>query len=1511
MALPDLTGQNIENTYQRVIQTDGTNFYDGTGSLVNFGGVVFPYTGSAIISGSLIVTGSTDIQYLTASGIPYPTAIGGEGEAIVVDQDGNLIFAYPKAITERVKNVSGGPLPKGTPVHATGSGTQGNIVGVVAADASDPLLMPATFVLNEALADEAEGEALVVGYIQGVNTTGFDSGEVVYVGVGGGFTNIKPTGSNLIQNLGIVLKGNSNNGSGVVYGSGRSNDVPNLPPGYAWIGNENWVATAVPTSSFNEDPFPYTGSAAISGSLEVTGDVTIYGTASVNVLITNYESSSIIYSSGSTKFGDSLDDTHIFTGSVSVTNSLDVVGSISASTAIFNSNLWGSDDLPVLRVTGTAIILTPYDSVVLGSNTNGGGNSARGSNVIVGKNAMSNYSYGNGTSYRNVAIGISAMNSGNGAYNVAIGRNAMQSGNKNNTVGIGNSTFEKGGGTAGVAVGGTAGRFTTGNYNVLLGYSAGYGVSGTSTFSNTISIGYQSGYSLTTGANNIIIGTQAGYNTSGSNNILLGYQAGYNLTGSNQLIIANNSSSALVTGDFANNTFDVSGSISSTDTVTAVTGSFSHLKGNSPITVQDPVTFQSDITGSQIQLGTATFITPTSQKIIIKSADGSINNNAIVSIGNLTNPAARTIAIGYVNSATYYDRVAIGPRNVGGGHQSVVIGDSAASNNTQAGIIAIGQNANRFNTGRDSVAVGKSALYNDGPLGSAYTVAIGTSAGSGQNGTYNTLIGTSAGGSLSGEFNSVLGHRSGYNVTGDYNITLGADSGYNASGSKNVILGYQAGYNLTGSNQLIIANNSSSALVTGDFANNTFDVSGSVSSTDTVTAVTGSFSHLKGNSPITVQDPVTFQHAQGLDVLGNATIHSINEVELQTISKNFNYTSSLNVAEITASVNGAIIDYRLTNLNSGSRVGTFMYAHDGAELSYNDLTIPGGGIGGQPILSASLVNDLVKIDIENAAGFNFTGYAKKFNRLANAIPVADPNLTYVLNEYPSQNVVGAYSIRQLDQFYTGSAMRVRRASDNSELDIEYDVNGYLDTLAIEAHCGGSVGHVTIWYDQSGNNRHLTQSTAANQPKIYDGTSIYEVNGQPCLRTQDAASSPVLGGAIGVDYTGGISVYSIINAAGYGQNSVLLNPLSNGWDFRHGHSGVNPGFRVNNKTAAIPNPRNDIYQILQSGFYDNSTNTIYTFLKQQYGGNFSPIQTGSATGVSLSNTINSELQITTRAEYQELIIMNDYEISNREGIFTNINNYYNIYDTGLLVEYSGSAVAYSVRLLDSTYTGSALRIREDGTNTETDIGFDSNGDLDTASIASHCGSNNGLVVTWYDQSGNGNDATQATTTNQPKIYDGTTGVETENGKPIINLVSGNSCTLLLNTTISSSTTHIFGVAELDKTDNKVMIGTTAGGGKYIAANNNSNPAGVGSSLYINGASSSISTRDQLSDQFQNQTSFNSIQDLSTADQTRIGMLNGGGDSYKMFNMQEIIFYTTDQSSNRNGIEDNINSYFNIY
>ena len=91
-------------------------------------------------------------------------------------------------------------------------------------------------------------------------------------------------------------------------------------------------------------------------------------------------------------------------------------------------------------------------------------------------------------------------------------------------------------------------------------------------------------------------------------------------------------------------------------------------------------------------------------------------------------------------------------------------------------------------------------------------------------------------------------------------------------------------------------------------------------------------------------------------------------------------------------------------------------------------------------------------------------------------------------------------------------------------------------------------------------------------------------------------------------------------------------------------------------------------------------------------------------------------------------------------------------------YTGAEAAFSVRLLRTAYTGDCLRVRRSSDNTEQDIGFDSNGDLDTSALVTFVGSgNNGFVKTWYDQSGNGYDATQTTAGKQPKIYDSTTGL----------------------------------------------------------------------------------------------------------------------------------------------------------
>lgn len=77
-----------------------------------------------------------------------------------------------------------------------------------------------------------------------------------------------------------------------------------------------------------------------------------------------------------------------------------------------------------------------------------------------------------------------------------------------------------------------------------------------------------------------------------------------------------------------------------------------------------------------------------------------------------------------------------------------------------------------------------------------------------------------------------------------------------------------------------------------------------------------------------------------------------------------------------------------------------------------------------------------------------------------------------------------------------------------------------------------------------------------------------------------------------------------------------------------------------------------------------------------------------------------------------------------------------------------AAAYGMRRLLTSYTGNLLRLRRSNDNAESDFSFASSGNLDTAAIATWLGANSGYVVTWYDQSGNSNNATQSTAASQP-------------------------------------------------------------------------------------------------------------------------------------------------------------------
>jgi len=199
---------------------------------------------------------------------------------------------------------------------------------------------------------------------------------------------------------------------------------------------------------------------------------------------------------------------------------------------------------------------------------------------------------------------------------------------------------------------------------------------------------------------------------------------------------------------------------------------------------------------------------------------------------------------------------------------------------------------------------------------------------------------------------------------------------------------------------------------------------------------------------------------------------------------------------------------------------------------------------------------------------------------------------------------------------------------------------------------------------------------------------------------------------------------------------------------------------------------------------------------------------------------------------------------------------------------------------------------------------------------------GFVSTWYDQSGNANDATQATTTAQPKIvdagslvtggldFDGTDDSLFVSGNPVITAsFAGTYSTFSVQDAPLGVTGYLFGNASeangssiLSRSANTYSV-TNANAGNFdeIARLSGEN---LLSSVYnnnsvemkVNGAGTTVDS-----------TPYDFA--AGTSD-FRIGSRNPDNVFYAG-KLNEIIVYNTDQSANRAAIETNINDHYNIY
>ena len=260
--------------------------------------------------------------------------------------------------------------------------------------------------------------------------------------------------------------------------------------------------------------------------------------------------------------------------------------------------------------------------------------------------------------------------------------------------------------------------------------------------------------------------------------------------------------------------------------------------------------------------------------------------------------------------------------------------------------------------------------------------------------------------------------------------------------------------------------------------------------------------------------------------------------------------------------------------------------------------------------------------------------------------------------------------------------------------------------------------------------------------------------------------------------------------------------------------------------------------------------------------------------------------------------------------------------GLLDLYPNASAAYSLRKLRANYEGDAIEVRRSvGTPVNQNIGFNSDGELDTAALLAFVGSGDGFVVTWYDQSGGGNDATQVEGNRQPKIV--SSGViELENGKPCavfdgVNdyLESQNGFNEPIASFVSvyknyqNDNNRPFGVRDSLGSSNKNTFSITSSNvlvfdGAFLAAS-----IAATISQKITYAQKSTTNARSYINGVENNNSSISLN--NTIGLFNIGNAHGALGLEFNGSFQMGIFYPTDQSANRVGIETNINDYYSVY
>lgn len=370
-------------------------------------------------------------------------------------------------------------------------------------------------------------------------------------------------------------------------------------------------------------------------------------------------------------------------------------------------------------------------------------------------------------------------------------------------------------------------------------------------------------------------------------------------------------------------------------------------------------------------------------------------------------------------------------------------------------------------------------------------------------------------------------------------------------------------------------------------------------------------------------------------------------------------------------------DVLLSNITATSTV----FANLNVSTNINSNTSSSSFLLGNATVS-KLLNSTV------SANSNITSDVKLSYNLSSSLTgtgttAADVTVTtpasLLLDLYP--NAAAAYSLRKLRAAYTGSAIRVRRSSDNTEQDIGF-VNDNLDASSLTTFCGAGNGFVTIWYDQSGNAQNATMTTQANQPQIVSSGTIITHNNKYALQydgTNDSLNATISGmqntTALCVFYVYSTNLaaaadtntaalwvngtFSSTNLRAHFSSTGLLTGEYMIFDCRKSSYGVERiGSSTYRRSANSIVTENTFYLTTGTSFQQNNNLISLDLLTQG-------VTTSENLTPNLYNTDNNLIigfsgSVYANEKISEFIVYLSNETNNRSNINTNINTHYAIY-----------------------------------------------------------------------------------------------------------------------------------------------------------------------------------------------------------------------------------------------------------